>query len=96
MLQRIHTEDVASNNTAEDRFTSNLEGTQNKTFENLKKTPKKALITAEAQQNNVSGAAFEHDAVRKKFLDQQVKKIMAKKEARMQSEPVKKSRKVTN
>ena len=46
MLQRIHTEDVASNNTAEDRFTSNLEGTQNKTFENLKKTPKKPLVTA--------------------------------------------------
>ena len=86
MLQRIQTEDVASNNTAEDRFTQNLEATQNKNFENLKKTPKK-LITAQTQQsieNQNSGAGFEQqDVGRKKFLDQQVKKIMAKKEARM-------------
>ena len=80
-----------SDDPSEDRFGSSLElaAAANKGGDGTRKTPLKGLPGAPSPP--YPGNADEA-AARKKFLDQQVENIMAKKEARMSSEPVKKSR----
>lgn len=87
-----------------ERFGSSLDASilANQTLDNTSKANKKssplqAMINANIKssgprQMHQDRVDDEEDA-RRKFLDEQVEKIMAKKEARMNSEPARKTRK---
>ena len=92
-LLRINSDDISGNQSAIDRFGSSLEPgiNQNMTLDNIKNTH--GLLEKHYSGEDQQNRGGEEQDVRKRFLDAQVEKIMAKNHSRHNSEPARKYRK---